>query len=114
MLNTNRSIRVATIIKDLVVDMITDTKVGERDLYLSVFNNCREQGYVITSYYGIKNLKVWLYANRHTDKPTITWEYDNYDSNDMFGEIGYNENTIQFDSFEEAATKVFNLLDSYN
>ena len=52
--------------------------IDRKDITCSVtsFNNCREQGYILTFYNddSTKGLTLYIYAHRVSDEPTITWE----------------------------------------
>ena len=87
---------------------ILSNRLDRKDIQASVevFNNCREQGYIIrisTEDYTIrKGLTFYIYAQRNSDKPTMTWE-DKLSYNDMYSEEAYRERTISKESVEELA-----------
>ena len=62
------------------------------------FNNCREQGFVVhlnRKDYS-KHLYIWIYEQRNTDAPTITYSLNHIDTNGMFYEEDWRNNTYSF------------------
>ena len=85
-----------------IVDRISQYFADNNDLVMNIetFYNCREQGYVLRVHnrecdYN-KALCIWVYAQRNSDNPTITWEeiYMPKESANMFTEDSYINRTI--------------------
>ena len=83
--------------------------------WIEAFNNCREQGYSMCLYpsfdckYSENNyLTIYVYCNRNSDKPSITWEP--CFSYQMYSEDAYYNRTQTFDSLEETLNRVMELV----
>ena len=86
------------------------------DLRISVetFYNCREQGYLLNVYKGFNLLsQIWIYAQRNSDDPTITYkndgEYSTEDGN-RFDEDSWLNRTKSFKNIDEASEYTIKLI----
>ena len=112
----NRGIKYAQYVLENVSDYYTDNN----DIRMSVetFYNCREQGYVLevrSEKDYSKNICIWVYAQRNSDEPTITWEDAMIptENANMFTEESYEERTKTFSSVDEASREVINGIKEY-
>lgn len=100
-----------------VLDMLSNYYADEDSFYIHVetFYNCREQGYVLTFRHNedfSKELNIWVYGQRNSDEPTISWGKDIKHDN-MFTEETYRNRTTTFDSIEKAVNSVINRVNSF-
>lgn len=111
----NKGIRYSEYVIDAVNSRFADeTKI---DASYETFYNCREMGYVLRIH--DKDYKehmcIWIYAQRNSDEPTITWDYivlPKKDAN-MFDEESYRERTKTFKDVDEASQFVIDLVKQY-
>ena len=120
-----KTIRVSERVFDLACDALDDEKCesgAKINGYLECFNNCREQGYVLTVYstdYGCKDrpcdLRIWVCEDRHSDNILVIWD-DNRRKPEavsaVYGEEAYAKNSRHFsyDEFFAAAKYIVNLV----
>lgn len=92
-------------------------KIGNRfGGFVDAFNNCREQGYVLCVYaineMGIMSLRnclsIYIYNNRHSDNPSITWDYEF--AQKLYSEDAYYNRTLVFDTVDGAVDKIIELI----
>lgn len=85
-------------------------KIGRRfDGFVDAFNNCREQGYVLCVYtYARKCLSIYIYNNRHSDNPSITWDYEF--ARKLYSDDAYYNRTLVFDTVDGAVDKIIELI----
>lgn len=115
-----RSIRISELIFNIVLDKLADYEDDFKvEGHLEVFNNCREQGFVLSlsnSDYS-KGMHIWAYGQRNSDGPTITWDYNKMFSVteqwNMYSEDSYRNKTEYFEGVEEAAEFAFKIIKSY-
>lgn len=120
--NKCRSIKVSERVFDLVcteLDFEQTENYVKIDGYLMTFNNCREQGYVLSvssSDYGNENrtktdLYIWAHEHRSGDSIMVRWQTE-YPHNGMFNEETYDNRTRDFKYNEEhkAADFITNLV----
>lgn len=88
----------------------------EKDLKIGVntFYNCREQGYcldVFNSDY-TKSMRIWIYAQRNSDKPTITYQNGAFltEAGNSFDEESWRERTTSYDDIAEASYELVKLI----
>ena len=99
------------------LDMLSNYYADEERLYIHVetFYNCREQGYVLSFRHNEdfgKQLNIWVYGQRNSDKPTISWGEDiNHDN--MFTEETYRNRTTIYDNVEKAVEGVVRRVSLY-
>lgn len=91
------------------------------DIYCHVdaFNNCREQGYIVTVHYEdrckwedgkAEGLTLYLYNNRWSDEPSVTWEnFASYDK--LYSEEAWAERTKTFEHIEDLVIFVEKLIE---
>lgn len=84
----------------------------EEHIAVDTFYNCREQGFRLwvrdnDDYSDI--ISIWVYANRNSDKPTITWTTQ-FVSSDMFDEDSWANRTESFNTCDEAVTRIEELI----
>lgn len=87
----------------------------DRNINASVepFYNCREQGYLICFMdkdYS-KHLNIWVYAQRHSDEPTITWNNAKVVSN-MFNEDDWKERTLSTKNIEDLVNRIEDMINT--
>jgi transposase len=95
---------------EAIVNLLANRDL-EGTLHIDLFYNSREQGYKVIFYtedYKAKNT-IWIYAQRNSDKPTITWK-EGYGLDEIFDEESWAKRTISFDTIEEAVNKIGELL----
>lgn len=115
-----RTIRVSELIFNKVLDIIDDKEL-ELEGHLEVFNNCREQGFVlsISNADFSKSMHIWAYGQRNSDCPTITWDYEQFMKPagqwNMYSEESYRNMTEYFKDDEEieAALFVVKIIEGY-
>lgn len=89
-------------------------RLGEQfDGFVDAFNNCREQGYVMCIYKNknasFKNcLSIYIYNNRHTDEPSVSWDYEICEK--LYSEDAYYNRTVSFNTVDGAIEKVIELI----
>lgn len=100
-----------------ILEAINNYYADEKRIYVDVetFYNCREQGYVLgfhseEEYF--KNLNIWVYAQRNSDEPTLSWGKEKNHDN-MFTEEIYTNTTQTFDSVEKAVNVAIDLVNSF-
>lgn len=119
-----KTIRVSEMVFDLVCSALDEEQLyagAKINGYLECFNNCREQGYVLTAYstdYGRKNrpcdFRVWACEARSSDDIRVIW--DDYrpqgPTSASYGEEAYAKNSKRFryDEFFAAADYIVNLV----
>lgn len=105
---------------EYIIETIGSYFADNNDIYASVetFYNCREQGYVLRVHdnndYN-KSLCIWIYAQRNSDDPAISWDYiviPKEEAN-MFSEETYRERTEYFNNVNEASMKAINIIKDY-
>ena len=84
---------------------------------VETFYNCRELGYLLRIHdkdYK-KGLCIWIYAHRNSDEPTITYEEKMYpsESNNMFTEDAWLNNTFTYENVEKASEKAQEIINNY-
>lgn len=93
---------------------IDDNKLSMR---VETFYNCREQGYVLrineVEDYN-KALCIWVYAQRNSDDPTITWDYIIMpkENANMFNEESYINRTLS-GNVDEVTMKAIDIIKEY-
>ena len=117
-----QTIQVSERVFDLVCDKL-DLYASEYGVkisgYLETFNNCREQGYVLTVSscdYDNKEMTTglfhtWAFECRNSDNIVISWQ-EEYPNNGMFSEETYRERRKYFgyDEIYNASEFMFNLI----
>ena len=112
------SIRVSESVFDLVCSGLDDYKDDGVKIsgYLQTFNNCREQGYVLTVYstYNNKNktekdLYIWVFEARNSDEIVVV-NSTNYPMKGMFSDDDY-ENRTYFQYHERYNASEFIIVD---
>ena len=100
-----------------ILDALSNYYADEEKMYIHVetFYNCREQGYVLTFRNNddfSKAVNIWVYGQRNSDEPTISWgkekEFDN-----MFTEETYRNQTMTFDTIEKAINEIKEIVKNY-
>lgn len=90
--------------------------------YYCVFNNCREQGYVLRVYStDFKNpaprkddLLIWVYEHRNSDNIVVVNDTKSVGPNDMFTEAAWRVGKhFERDAEAEAADYIIDLIDTY-
>lgn len=76
--------------------------------HIETFYNCREMGYVLEIHSNEeydKNICIWIYAQRNSDDPAITWSETRLpqESANMFSEEDYKERTKNFNDVTSAS-----------
>lgn len=101
---------------DYVLDYITYelADVNNLHVFVEAFYNCREQGYTLNFHNDdySKKLQIWVYGQRHSDEPTITYDTDSYAS-PLFSNEGWTNRTQSFEYVEEAATRAVAIIKEY-
>jgi hypothetical protein len=95
---------------EAIVNLLANRDL-EGTLHIDLFYNSREQGYKVVFYtkdYKAKNT-IWIYAQRNSDKPTMTWK-DGYALSEVYDEESWAKRTISFDTIEEVVNKIEELL----
>lgn len=95
-------------------------RFDEIEGHVEGFNNCREQGYILCVR---KNndaeefdphkhfLSVYIYNNRHTDMPSLTWDYAY--TNKLYSEEAYEDRTECFATADEAVERLVNMIENF-
>ena len=105
---------------EYIIDTINTYFSDDNSIYASIetFYNCREQGYVLRIHseedYS-KAICMWIYAQRNSDDPSITWEetiIPNKTAN-MFTEDSYRNRTLYFNNVLEASMKAIDIIKEY-
>ena len=84
---------------------------------VETFYNCREQGYVLrvsdNENYN-KAICIWIYAQRNSDSPTITWDYIYMPKEDanMFDEESWLERTFS-GNMDAVSMKTIDVIKDY-
>ena len=109
----NRGINYA----NYILDELSNYYADEEKMYIHVetFYNCREQGYVLTFRHNddlSKEINIWVYGQRNSDEPTISWGKDK-EFNNMFTEETYRNRTRTFDTIEKAINQIIDLVKDY-
>lgn len=112
------SIRVSESVFDLVCSTLDDYKDDGVKIsgYLQTFNNCREQGYMLTVYSTYnsekrteKDLYVWVFESRNSDEIVVVNSI-NYPMKGMFSDDDY-ENRVYFHYDERYKASEFIVVD---
>lgn len=104
---------------EYILGLFGNTFADYTDLGVSVetFYNCREMGYVLRVHdeddYN-KAMCIWVYAQRNSDDPTITWDYISLPQEEanMFNEESYYNRTFSGD-ITEVGTKAVEVVKDY-
>lgn len=97
-----------------ILDYLNNYLEVKKDISIETFYNCREQGYLLNVY--LVNgtpLRIWLYAQRNSDKPTITYKRGYTDADNMFDEESWLNTTKTFNTVEDAADETLKLIEKY-
>lgn len=107
----NRGIKMS----ERVIDFIEEYCLRDDNrfiLSIDVFYNCREQGYKV-ELHDNSNWKTlltfWIYCQRNSDEPTITWKRGYY-YDQLFDEDSYYNRTISFHTETELEEYIMNML----
>ena len=106
MLYKNKGIIMAEYILQMVNNRVCDSVDG----FVDTFNNCREQGYIIYIHKNMKVLSIYVYANRHTDMPSITWEVDELMGDKIYSEDAYYNRTKCFETPDDTVEGIIELI----
>ena len=117
-----RSVQVSERVFDLVCDHLDNDATEDYvriSGYLSTFNNCREQGFVLSvssvdwdnpNKTG-EDIHVWACEARSSDEIMVIWQ-NNYPNNGMFSDDAYNNNKkyFHYNELEKAADFIIDLV----
>ena len=110
----NRGIIYAQTFLDLLNYRVEDNNIG---CSVESFNNCREQGFIIRvhsedSRYDLsKGLTFYVYNNRWSDEPSITWE-DKETFDTLYSEEAWSERTYTSSNIEDIVIKASELIEN--
>ena len=120
--NKIRTIRVSERVFDIVCEYL-DNEATENYVkisgYLECFNNCREQGYVLTvdsvdwdnEDRTKQDLHIWAFEARSSDDIVVSWQYE-YPNKGMFNDDTYEHRRKYFhgDEIHKAAMFIVDLV----
>ena len=118
-----KTVQVSERVFDLACDALDDEHYcgAKVNGFLECFNNCREQGYVLTAYstdYKRKNrpcdIRIWACEDRHSDDILAIWDdcHPRAARPETYGEEAYAKNSKRFpyNEFFAAADYIVNLV----
>lgn len=109
MIYKNIGLVYADYIVNCVKHRLDDTVSG----WVEGFNNCREQGYKMY-FYGkncdVNGMAIYVYGGRHSDKPTITYDFGNVCNDKLYSEDAYYYRTEEFDTSDGAVDRICELI----
>ena len=121
--NKIRTIRVSERVFDLVcedLDLEQTENYIKIDGWLECFNNCREQGYVLTvssSDFDNENrtkdnLYIWAFEARSSDEIVVSWQTEYPYDRGMFSEDTYNNRRkyFHYNELQQAAKFIIDLV----
>lgn len=100
---------------EYVLDSLQYYFMDDKRFYIHVetFYNCREQGYLLR----VNNedkcdniINLWIYNQRNSDEPTITWEKDTI-CRELFSENAWCNNTMTDENINNIVQKAIELIE---
>ena len=110
MIYKNKGISYSQFILDYLGNQLDkDIKVG-----VNTFYNCREQGYCLDIHNAdySKGITMWIYAQRNSDLPTITYKpaITLTESGNSFDEESWRERTKSYEDLMEASHEALKII----